>query len=303
MYNIFLDERTARDIDKLVAKVIRDLDNPEPPLDLSLVREVLELDRAYYSSTDTGVLEETVHRLWLAGKQVVKRPSRLLDVVRRRELKALWVPDRRRILIDAEMPKAKQRWGESHEVIHSVVPWHQEMLHGDKERTLRLACEEQLEAEANYGAGRLLFLRDEFRERLQGFGAVSFDCVRGLAKDFGNTMTSSLWRVVETMDSPAFGIVGQHPRRPEHPDRASIRYFLRSRIFADQFQGVVPLGVYTALQRFCFGNRGPIGSDEVVLTDVNGERHVFLVEVFFNGHEALTLGTYRRVNPLIVAAS
>lgn len=301
MHNLFLDERTARDIDELVGKVLRDLGNPEPPLRLELVRELLRLDRAYYSATDTSVLEETVHRLRMAGKQLIERPSLLLDVVRRRDLKALWVPDRRRILLDATLPAPKQRWGEGHEIIHSVVPWHQEMLHGDKERTLRLACEEQLEAEANYGAGRLLFLRDEFTQRLRDFDAPSFENVRTLAKSFGNTMTSSLWRAVESQAIPAFGLVGQHPRRPGNMEGEPVRYFLRSRAFAEHFPAVSHGALYGALSQFCFGNRGPIGSDEVVLVDANNARHVFFVEVFFNGHEALTFGVHRRLHSQLVA--
>jgi len=34
--NVFLREQTARDINDLVAKVLRDLGNPEPPLNLEL---------------------------------------------------------------------------------------------------------------------------------------------------------------------------------------------------------------------------------------------------------------------------
>jgi hypothetical protein len=40
------------DIDELVAKVLRDLGNPEPPLRLAVVRDLLTLDLKYYSSTD-----------------------------------------------------------------------------------------------------------------------------------------------------------------------------------------------------------------------------------------------------------
>jgi hypothetical protein len=125
LQNKHLDERTARDIDSKVRKVLRDLGNPKPPLRLEYVRDVLELDRAYYSSTDDGVLHETVHRLKMAGKQVIRRPRLLLEVVKKLELKALWVPDRNRILIDAELPSAKQRWGEAHEIGHSLLPWHE----------------------------------------------------------------------------------------------------------------------------------------------------------------------------------
>ena len=53
--------------------------------------------------------------------------------------------------------------------------------------------------------------------------------------------------------------------------------------------------IFDKLFLFCFGTRGPIGSDEVVLRDASGVRHVFYVEVFYNGHEALTLAVYRRL--------
>jgi hypothetical protein len=191
LHNFFLDERTARDVDKGVAKVLKDLGDPEPPLRLELVRDLLELDRAYYSASDGGVLEETVHRLKLAGKQVIRRPALLIDVVKRLDLKALWVPDRKRILIDKELPSAKQRWGEAHEIGHSIIPWHEAVMHGDRNRTLSYACEQHIEAQAHFAAGRLLFLRDAFTERLRS-EAISFARVQQLSKDFGNTMTSTL---------------------------------------------------------------------------------------------------------------
>lgn len=213
MENVFLEERSAHDIDKQVSKVLRDLGNPAPPLRLEIVRESLKLDRAYYSSNDHSVLQETVHRLKVGVKQIIKRPTLLWDVVRKRELKALWVPDRKRILIDQELPSGKQRWGEAHEIGHSLIPWHDEMMHGDALRTLSITCEQLLEAEANYAAGRLLFLQDEFTERVRAT-SLSFDQVRQWSTDFGNTMTSTLWRIVESVESPTFGLVSRHPNSP-----------------------------------------------------------------------------------------
>lgn len=185
---MFVDGRSARDIDGYVAKLLRDLDVSDPPLRLELVREALTLDKAFYSTTDTSILQETVHRLTVAGKQIIKRPSLLIDVVRKRELKALWVPDRKRILIDSELPDAKQRWAEAHEVTHSLIPWHDMVLHGDQKRTLSASCEQVIEAEANYGAGRLLFLQSAFTDRLFD-SEITFDRIRKLAVEFGNTIT------------------------------------------------------------------------------------------------------------------
>jgi hypothetical protein len=42
---------------------------------LDHVRELLKLDRAYYCTTDDGVLRETVSKLTIAGIQVLKRPK------------------------------------------------------------------------------------------------------------------------------------------------------------------------------------------------------------------------------------
>lgn len=164
---MFLGDRTAQDIDSTVAKILRDVGNPEPPLLLEDVRHILKLDRRWYSSTDDSVLRETTHRLVLAGKQILERPSLLIDAVKKFSLKALWLPDRKQILLDSELPSAKQRWGEAHEIGHSVIPWHESMTHGDQKQTLSYSCHQKLEAEANYAAGRLRFLLRMFLQPLR----------------------------------------------------------------------------------------------------------------------------------------
>jgi len=291
LHNRFLPERTVRDIDTRVTKVLKDLGDPEPPLPIASVRELLRLDLAYYSSSDTGVLAETVHRLKVAGQQVFQRPGLLVDAVKRLEIKALWVPDRKRILIDSELAAPKQRWGEAHEIGHSLLPWHEAVMHGDKQRTLSLDCEQQIESEANFAAGRLLFLKDVFVEHLRS-SPLTFAHVRKLAKTFGNSITTTLWRSVECTEGLAFGLVTQHPRRTlsEEP----LRYFVRSPRFEKEFNDTEAMQIFQVLRSFCTGSRGPIGQSEISMTDSNGDGHVFYAEVFFNTHEALTLGAYRR---------
>ena len=166
MFGTGVKDRNAIDIDKQVNKILRGLGNPSPPLRLADVRELLRLDLGYYSATDTGLLRETVSRLMVAGKQVLARPSILWDAIRKRDLKALYVPDRKRILLDSDLPKLKQRWGEAHEISHSVLPWHQLFMHGDPNQTLSMSCEIEIESEANFAAGRLLFFGERFKEEL-----------------------------------------------------------------------------------------------------------------------------------------
>jgi hypothetical protein len=300
--NRFLEARTARDIDAQVTKILRGLSNPTIPIDLDDVRALLKLDRQYYSSVNDSWLQEKISKAKIAGKQLIERPTLLLDVVRKFDLKALWVPDRKRIMLDEAQPKPKWRWNETHEIIHSIVPWHDGAMMGDTEYSLTPDCHEQVEAEANYGAGRLLFLQGHFDTFVRS-SKPSFDLVQAAKKEFGNTLTTSFWRLVETLEIPALGVVGKHP----HHDRQSIdpqqpfRYFIRSRSFLDQFSSITDADVMGMIRSYCgWKKRGPLGERELVLTDDNGEEHVFLFETFSNTHDVLTLITYvTRHAPLV----
>jgi len=296
--NILLSNDTRNDIEVSVRKILRDLDFPEPPLRLEDVRELLQLDRAYYSSSDEGVLTETIHRLRIAGKQVLQKPSRLLDVVRTRDLKALWLPDRRRILIDSDLPKPKHRWAEAHEIGHSIIEWHGTMTHGDQHQTLSYACQQQLEAEANFGAGQLLFLQDKFADIVKS-GPVTLDRIRSeIAKTFGNTITATLWRVVETLETPCFGMVSCSPHENAPASTRKVRYFIRSQRFAHEFSNTTSSQLFSRLKEFCRHGRGPLGESDIVVTDDRGEEHLFRVAAFNNSHDTLSFGNYIRPAPI-----
>jgi len=275
------------DIERRVQRILSDLGNPAPPLDLGAVRELLSLDLKYYSSSDVGLFEEIVHRLTIAGKQVIREPTRLIDVIRRADLRALWIPDSRQILVSGELPPPKQRWGEAHEIGHSILPWHESVTHGDPKHTLSFACSAQIEAEANYVAGRLLFLNYQFEEEVRSC-TVNFDRISELSKSFGNTLTSTLWRAVESSTRPAFGLLSQHPRDPTLS--LDLRYFIRSPDFIARFDTVTELEIFGHIHSTCRRGGGPIGDSELVLDDDDGHPRPFRVETFFNGHDALTLG-------------
>ena len=70
MKNRFLDTRTARDIDIQVGKILRGLGNPEPPIELADVFDLLKLDRQYYSTQDDSALREFFSKAVIAGKQL-----------------------------------------------------------------------------------------------------------------------------------------------------------------------------------------------------------------------------------------
>ncbi|MFZ2724654.1 MAG: hypothetical protein WAX77_00195 [Methylococcaceae bacterium] len=301
MQNSFLSERTANDIDCRVAKILKDLDNPKPPLRLEDVRYLLQLDLKYYSSVDDGILQETLHRLTMSGKQLLNRPSLLIDAISKFNLKALWQPDCKRILLDSALPNLKQRWAEAHEIGHSILDWHEPMTHGDAQHTLSYSCHQQLEAEANFAAGRIVFLRDRFADELFS-SSLSLASIKELSKNYGNTITSGLWRAVESLDIPAFAMVSQHPRNIQI-ENDSIRHFIRSPRFANEFSTISAVSQFERLASFCRKGRGNIGQSELVLTDDNGDEHIFLIECFFNYYDTLTLATRLKKHETVIAVS
>lgn len=300
MKNVSLGHRTIADIDGQVDKVLRGLGNPEPPIDLRVVRDLLKLDRGYYSTTDDSLLRETFSRMKVAGLQVLLRPTILRDAVQNLSLKALYLPDQKRILLDQDLPVLKHRWNEAHEIGHDIIPWHTGMMFGDTEQTLTPACHQIMEAEANYAAGQMLFLAGRFvSEAISSSPSLTF--VKSLSKGFGNTMTSTLWRFVEQGHGgrPIVAMVTGHPhpaRRKTDFDPANpCRYCVESPPFRQHFGTLRETDLFAEIVGYCGAQRGgSLGRSEVLLADLNGDRHVFDFETFFNRHEALTLGHWLR---------
>lgn len=305
--NLILSAGTAKDIDKKVERVLNGLGNPDPPLRLEDVRELLKLDLRFYTASDPSLADELVSRIRVATIQVYKRPTLLLDAIKKLSLKALYLPDRKRILLDSTLPVLKHRWNEGHEIGHSILEWHEELMHGDTEHTLSKECEEKIESEANFAAGRLLFLRDRFTHEALS-SAPSFNSVESLKKKYGNTYSTTLYRFVESIgeENPILGVISRHPHRLKagaDPD-APVRHFIQSKAFKARFGKIVEMDVFCHIQSYCRNGRGGIiGQTELILQDDNGDDHRFYFETFFNHHDALTLGIYLGPEKIVVAIS
>ena len=307
--NRFLNHKTAADIDNRVERVLRGLGHPEPPLALLDVRELLKLDRAFYTAEDSGIAREVISRIRIAGIQVYRRPTLLLDAIRKASLQALYLPDRKRILLDGSLPEKKHRWHEAHEIGHSLIPWHEDAMFGDDKHTLSQDCREQVEAEANFAAGKLLFLRERFTDEARSLDP-SIKAVQELHGIFGNTLSTTLYRFVEAAgaERPMVGMISDHPhetRRPTTFDPSSpCRHLIQSPAFAQYFGRLSAADLFAAVASYCGSQGGgPLGEGELVLTDNNGGRHCFFFETFFNRYDALTLGTYLRPQVRFVAMS
>jgi hypothetical protein len=307
MRNCQVGVHEAKDIQDQVEKLLKGLGNPEPPLDLREVRELLKLDLTYYSSSDDGVLQEFISKLKIAGKQILKRPTLIGDVIRKAKLSGLWLPDRKRILIDENIPKLKHRWCETHEISHGIIPWHKSYLFGDSKDTLNPACYEQLECEANYASGKLLFLMDRFAEEARDH-PLDIKSVHSLAKGYGNTKTSTLWRFIEEahQDQPLLGVISEHPHRlsSDFDHLNPCKYFIRSPRFEKEFDNTTEAEVFEIIGSYCrYSRGGPLGESEAVLNDINGDKHLFRFMSFSNTHDVLTLAVYQgKKNKLVSLA-
>lgn len=291
MKNLHLDPYTAKDIDVQVSKILRDLGNPDPPLHLDQVRELLKLAKDYYSTTDDSLFRRWIHSLKLAGKQIADRPGFLKDFVQNFRLDALCLFDEKRILISQELPPPKQRWAEGHEIGHTIIPWHGPISLGDDKYTLKADCHEALEAEANFAARRLLFLRDKFRTHALS-SAPTLNHAQNLKKLFGNSLTTTFYSLVETLDIPAFGLITDHPKKlgPDFDPASPCRYFISSPSFHTQFSNVTDVHLFSLVQRYCGYGKWALGRTQEVITNSRNETFVFDMETIFNHYDALTLG-------------
>lgn len=306
MKNVILTPFEAEDLRSQAQKVLRGLGNPEPPLDLESIYELLRLDRQFYSTTDDGAVREFVSRVKIAGQQIVARPTLLIDVIRKAQLSALWVPDRKRILIDSNTPKLKQRWYGAHEVGHSLIPWHEDYLYGDSEETLTPMCDERLESEANYTAGQLLFMLDRFTSEALDV-STSLESVRQLAKRFGNTITSTLWRFVEEAHHclPLVGVVTPDPFKNDNLAPTSHhprQYYIESPEFKLRFSNISEQYLISLINTYITHRRGgPLGESDIILNDNSGQSHVFYFESWSNGYSFLTLALYKRPHSSVIS--
>lgn len=298
-----------KEIQTQVDRILRDLGRPEPPLVLADVRALLSLDLQYYSSTDPGLVAELTHRFTLLAKKGLPDiGNHLLAALTKSRLCAFWVPESSRILVDSDVPTPKHRWIEAHEISHSVTSWHKGFLLGDNSQTLDPACHAVLEAEANYGAGRLLFLQDLFSYESRAL-PLSFKSIIALSGRYKNSIVSTFWRTVEERDpeQAVFGVISIHPRHPEvgkHDGPRPWRYFIRSTAFTQQFHTVSAEDVFAVVDKEATYKRvGPVVSADHVFTDVVGDDWEYRIQSHSTGHALLTLGYLIKRRSLVIAVA
>lgn len=287
----------AIDINEHIDRLLRDLGYPEPPLRLEQVRDLQRLDLTYYAKSDLDLLDEMAHQATMAGAVIQSDAQTMLDVVNQADLKGLLLldDDKKKIYIDQEVVELKRRFIIAHEITHDLLPWHRSLLLCDNESTLSPSCHRTIEAEANYGGRRLIFMGKKFQEDARSL-EFNWKTIEVLKRRFGNTLTTTLWQMIceREPSHPAFGMISRHPYYPEigkSSNGASVSHFIRSDGFRSQFGNVQETEAFEEMASYATRRkRGPVGGDIRVFTDVNGDRFDFEMFTFSNTHMLLTYG-------------
>ncbi len=288
------------DINEHIARLLRDLGTPEPPIRLEQVRALQKLDLTYYSKSDLNLLDEMAHRAKMAGHQISSTAKSMRDVVSEYGLKGLLMLKEgdKRIYIDDDVVELKRRFIISHEILHDLLPWHRSLLIGDNEATLNPTFHHAMEAEANYGGRRLIFMGDQFQQE-------ALDCtfewktINKFKNRYGNTLTTTLWHMVCERDpkQPAFGLISRHPYHADICAKAgneNVAYFPRSQGLIDRFPSITHDIAFAAVtEHASTKKRGPVGEGESLFYDANGDAHLFNIFSFSNTYDLLTYGVYK----------
>ncbi len=174
------------------------------------------VERALRESGALGVLPTPLEELrGVAGIRAVEPVDALPEGVRtggREVLGAVWF-EARTVYVEPSQAAPRRRFTEAHELVHALCPWHAAVLREDTEASLFRPVAEAIEAEANAGAGMLIFQGAAFAERAAGVSA-SIGPALGLAGVHGASRHATLHHFVATHAEPlALLTVGRFPRR------------------------------------------------------------------------------------------
>lgn len=279
-----MNQATRTEIRRIAAATLRDASLTEPPLSVERLLDHVQLYRDYYDLSDPTFLDRAKHKLRITGRMLV-------DIVAKIRLQAVLLFDEGRICIDEDLPKIKHPWASCHETGHRLLPWHKPYFFGDTAQTLGPAYQADLEEEANYAAGRLLFMGDRFSQEARDV-APTVDGVKVLAKRYRTSLTSTLRRYVEEGPDVAMAMLVSTPSWSEKPadQENRWRYFVPSPRFAQLFPDASAESLRAVVDGHAAYRRGGTVADfGLGLLDIVGELHDLRAWSFNNQYYLLTL--------------
>ncbi len=92
------------------------------------------------------------------------------------------------------------------------------------------------------------------------------------------------------------GIVSPHPKhlKSDFDPNSPCRYFIRFPLFSKTFSNITTFELFQNVASYCSRNKsGPLGDEEILFKDDNGDNHIFYFDSFSNSYDVLTLGVYQ----------
>ncbi len=157
-------------------------------------------------------LEEVQRAAGIGARRDIAALPPALATPGRELLGALWF-ERREVYVDLAQPEPRRRFTDAHEAMHALCPWHEAVLREDTEDELFRDTAQALEAEANYGAGLLIFQGRRFAERIAD-APRDMATALALAGEHGASRQATLHHFAQHHPAPvALLSIGRFPQR------------------------------------------------------------------------------------------
>jgi hypothetical protein len=213
----------------------------------------------------------------------------------KRILGAYWY-DERVVFIDTEQADERVLFTDAHEATHAMCRWHEDVLRLDTEDELFKQLHPGVEAEANFGAGHLIFQGGRFH-RVAFEDQVSMRTPLELASRYGASRHAAVhYYVQEHPNAVALLVAGRYPycdgtlpvwRSVESPD--FLRRFGRLRHLLPD--GKLSIRDDTGAPLAEIVNAAQSATDppskRITIPEIDGTRTKFVAEAFFNGYSNL----------------
>jgi hypothetical protein len=255
------------------------------------------VDRALEQSGALGVLPTPLAAVAEHARiRAVEPVTALPDGIRTRArevLGALWFEERV-LYVDERQSAPRRRFTEAHELVHALCPWHAAVLREDTEDELFRPVADAVEAEANAGAGMLIFQGSAFAARAAG-APCSMAAALALAREHGASVHATLHHYAHTHpDAVALLAAGRFPRRdgslPVWRSVESRRFRAAAGSAAALLPAVAPGSALHELTHAARTSRVPVGTP-IALRDRTGAVRPWIAEAYDNRHAVLVLLT------------
>jgi IrrE N-terminal-like domain len=170
------------------------------------------LEKAGVAGVLPTPLEEVQRAAGITARRDVAQLPAGVATPGRELLGALWF-ERREVFVDLAQPEPRRRFTDAHEAMHALCPWHAAALREDTDAELFRDTSLAIEAEANHGAGLLIFQGRRFADRIDG-APCDMATVLALADEHGASRQATLHQFAEHHPAPvALLAIGRFPRR------------------------------------------------------------------------------------------